>query len=58
MIGSELEKEFDIEIPQVETAFIAMHLQGSKVVSVKESLDHQSSHPKASSMKVQTLRMI
>lgn len=31
-----------------------MHLQGSKVVSVKESLDHQSSHPKASSMKVQT----
>lgn len=54
MIGSELEKEFDIEIPQVETAFIAMHLQGSKVVSVKESLDHQSSHPKASSMKVQT----
>ena len=39
MIAKELEKEFDIEIPPVETAFIAMHLQGSKVVSPKETFE-------------------
>lgn len=39
MISRELEKEFDIEIPSVETAFIAMHLQGSKIMAPKETFD-------------------
>lgn len=37
-----LENEFDIEIPDVEIAFIAMHLQGSKVSFSRENLDSEN----------------
>ena len=38
IIAGWLEKEFDIEIPQVETAFITMHLQGSKAAFTHDDL--------------------
>ncbi len=46
-IAAELEKEFDIEIPEVETAFIAMHLQGSKVTSQKDASGHYEQSPQS-----------
>lgn len=33
-MGGYLEKEFDIEIPEAEIAFIAMHIQGAKVNAI------------------------